>query len=112
MEGRILKEETTMRTETIINLILGVLAIVASFVGWYFYIRGRAYKAAEGAIDDAEQDGKTGAEKLEIATEQVYAIIPIALKPFITKDIVRGIVQAAFDKIEAYAEKQVKKKKK
>jgi len=101
-----------MKAEIIINLILGILAIVASFVGWYFYVKGKAYKAAEGAVDDAEQDGKTGAEKLEIATDQVYAIIPVVLKPFITKDIVRDIVQAAFDKIEAYAEKQVKKKKK
>lgn len=101
-----------MKAEIIINLILGILAIVASFVGWYFYVKGKAYKAAEGAVDDAEQDGKTGAEKLEIATDQVYAIIPVVLKPFITKDIVRDIVQAAFDKIEAYAKKQVKKKKK
>lgn len=101
-----------MKAEIITNLILGILAIVASFVGWYFYVKGKAYKAAEGAVDDAEQDGKTGAEKLEIATEQVYAIIPVVLKPFITKDIVRGIVQAAFDKIEAYAKKQVEKKNK
>lgn len=101
-----------MKAEAIINLIFGVIAVVASFVGWYFYIKGKAYKAAEGAVDNAEQDGKTGAEKLEIATDQVYAIIPVVLKPFITKEIVRGIVQAAFDKIESYAKKQVEKNKK
>lgn len=101
-----------MKAEAIINLILGIIAVIASFVGWYFYIKGKAYKAAEGAVDNAEQDGKTGAEKLEIATDQVYAIIPVVLKPFITKEIVRGIVQAAFDKIESYAKKQVEKNKK
>ncbi len=94
----------------IISIILGVLAAVASFVGYYFYIRSKLAKAAAGAVNDAEKEDKTGAEKLQIAVDQVYALVPAVLKPIISRDIVQGLVQAAFDKIEEYAKKQIEKK--
>lgn len=99
-----------MNTSQIINIVLGVLSVLITFVGYYFYIRGKAIKAAQKAVNDAEQDDKTGAEKLQIAVEQVYSLIPPILKPVITRTIITGIVQAAFDKIEAYAKKQIQKK--
>ena len=99
-----------MKTETILNLILGLLAVAVAFVSYYFYIRAKIQKAAESAIDDAEKDDKTGEEKLDEATDSVCAIIPAVLKPVIKRDFVKAIVQAAFDRIEAYAKKQVEKK--
>lgn len=99
-----------MTLEAIINILLGILAIIVSFISWYFYVKSKIYKATEGAVNDAEQDGKTAEEKLSMAVEQVYSVIPAILKPIISKEVVRGIVQAAFDKIEAYAKKQVAKK--
>ncbi len=98
--------------EAIISIALTVFSIIVTFVSYYFYIRGKLHKAAAGAITNAEQDDKTGEEKLELAVEQVYSLIPISLKPFIHKKSVRKIVQAAFDKIEDYAQKQVEKAKK
>ena len=99
-----------MSVAQIINIVLAVLSVAATFVGYYFYIRGKAYKAAQDAVDQAEQDDKTGEEKLAAAVEQVYALIPAVLKPIISREIVKGIVQAAFEKIESYAKKQVAKK--
>ncbi len=101
-----------METSEIINIILGVLSIVISLIGYYFYIKQRIAKAATDAVNDAEQDGKTGEEKMEIAVAQVYALIPTMYKPIITRSVVQSIVQIAFDKIEAYAKKQVDKKAK
>lgn len=98
--------------EAIISIVLMVLSLIASFISHYFYVRGKLHKAATGAITNAEQDDKTGEEKLDIAVEQVYGLIPISLKPFIHRKSVRKIVQAAFDKIEDYAKKQVEKKSK
>ncbi len=48
--------------------------------------------------------------QVDEATDSVCAIIPAVLKPIIKRDFVKAIVQAAFDRIEAYAKKQVEKK--
>lgn len=101
-----------MTGSQIINIVLGVLAVIATFVSYYFYIRGKAIKAAQEAVNDVEpEEGRGGGEeKLKTAVEQVYALVPAILKPVITREVITGIVQAAFDKIEAYAKKQVKNK--
>lgn len=100
----------TLGIEAIISLALTGLTLLMTFIGHYFYVRGKLHKAAAGAITNAEQDEKTGAEKLELAVEQVYSLVPTSLKVFIHRRTVRKIVQAAFDKIEDYAKKQVENK--
>ena len=102
----------SLSTEVIISLALTALSLIITFISHYFYVRGKLHKAASGAIADAEQDGKTGEEKLEIAVDQVYGLIPTMLKPLLHRSTVRKIVQAAFDHIEIYAQKQVEKKSK
>lgn len=99
-----------MTAAQIISIVLGVLAVIVSFVGYYFYIRSKIAKAATGAVSDAEQDGKTGEEKLQTAVDAVCALIPVILKPIISREFVKNLVQAAFDKIEEYAKKQAAKK--
>lgn len=79
-----------MTIAQIVNIILGVLSVVISFIGYYFYIRQKVSQAATNAVNDAEQDGKTGKEKLQAATEQVYAIIPAVMKPIIPRTVWRG----------------------
>lgn len=100
-----------MTTANIINIVLAVLLFFVYLIGYYFYIRAKLLKAATGAINNAEQDDKTGEEKRAIAVEQIYALVPVFLRPLFSKNILEGIVQAAFDKIEDYAAKQVKKTK-
>ncbi|MCM1368220.1 MAG: polymorphic toxin-type HINT domain-containing protein [Roseburia sp.] len=98
--------------EAIISLVLAGLTLIVIFISHYVYVRGKLHKAAAGAITNAEQDDKTGEEKLEIAVDQVYSLVPTSLKVFIHRSSVRKIVQSAFDKIEDYAKKQVEKKSK
>lgn len=98
--------------EGIIGLVLTGLTLLLSFISHYIYIRGKLHKAAAEAINDAELDDKTGKEKLELAVDEVYSLIPTSLRFFIYRRTVRKIVQAAFDAIEAYAKKQVEKKSK
>lgn len=101
-----------MLVSQIINIVLGVLAAVISFISYYFYIKSIITKEAAKAIEGAEIDGKTGVEKLEIATAQVYALVPVFLKTIISKNFIKLFVQQVFDKIEEYAKKQIDKKKK
>ena len=99
----------------IFDIAMPILAVLMSFVGYYFYIKAQAEKAATSAINSVEpdsNDGKTGEEKLNEAVEQVYLTIPISARAFIPKPIVRGMVQFAFDNIEQYAKKQIAKKSK
>lgn len=97
----------------IINIAIPILAVLMTFVGYYFYIKSQAEKAASVAINKTEpniKDSKTSDEKLNEAIEQVYNLIPITARVFIPKPVVRGIVQVAFDNIEEYAKKQIAKK--
>lgn len=96
--------------EKIISIVLGVVSVALSFLGYYFAVRAKLEAAAAGAVEGAEADGKSGEEKLRDAVRTVSALVPAALKPFIREPLITRIVQAAFDKIEAYAKKQVKEK--
>lgn len=93
----------------IISVVFGIIALLTTFVSYYFSVKGKLDKAACGAIDKAEETGGVGSEKFEIAVEQLKALIPIPVKPFIPDRLVRKIVQEAFDNIESYAKKQHKK---
>lgn len=95
--------------ETIFNVVFALLAVFFICLSYYFYIRAKINAATEDAVNNAEQDDKTATEKMSLAVDQIYSIVPIAFKPFITKKTIQAIVQKAFDSIEAYAEKQKKK---
>ncbi len=90
------------------SVIFGILSILMSFVSYYFYIRSELYKKTEDAVNSAEDKGGIGEEKLMAAAEQLYLTVPKILKPFITREHIKIIIQKAFDKIEEYAKKQVK----
>lgn len=97
-----------MSVEAIINIILGVLSIAVTFLSYYLYIKAKITSAAVGAINEAEMEDKTGEEKMEFAVAQVYALVPKILKPILTKEVIKQLIQMAFDKIKAFAIKQNK----
>ena len=101
--------DKTQFISLLINIALAILALLISFVSYYFYIKSKIYKEVSGAVRDAESPGKTGPEKLGLATAQAYALVPPVLKPFISRELVKQLVQATFNKIEAYAVKQASK---
>ena len=43
---------------------------------------------------------------MQDAVEIVYDIIPAVAKPFISKKLIKTIIQSVFDKVEEYARKQ------
>ena len=100
-----------MNFEAILSIILAIATLIGVFVSYYYYIKEIIARSASDAIEQAEQPGKKGEEKFAEAVEQIMNLIPLVLKPFITKALVEKITQAAFDKIEAYAKKQTKNKK-
>lgn len=95
--------------EIYINIALGVLAIGVTFFSYYLAIRNKIEQAAKDAINIAEDLDKIGAEKMEIAVEQVYAVIPAIVKPVFPKEFIEQIIQEVFEKMTEFAEKQVAK---
>ena len=96
--------------ETILTIVFAVLAVLGVFLSYYFYIRSKIFAATEDAVNNAEQEDKVAEEKMELAVNQIYGIVPAILKPFFTKAVIEGFVQMAFDRIEEYARKQKNKK--
>lgn len=95
---------------TVWTIVFAVLAIASSFLSYYFHVKAKVYAETENAVNEAEQDDKTAEEKMAFAVNQIYAVVPAALKPFFPRKAIERIVQKAFDKIEEYAKKQRKNK--
>ena len=89
-----------------LSIVFGAVSLVLTFISYYFYIKSEIYKRTEETVNNVEIGGTVGKEKLTAATEQLYGSVPVVLKPFITRGHIESAVQYAFDKIEAYANKQ------
>lgn len=94
--------------QTLLTILFALLAVIGSFLSYYFYVRSKVYAATEEAVNDAEQEDKVAEEKMAFAVNQIYDIVPAILKPLFTKKAIEKIVQKAFDAIEKYAKKQKK----
>ena len=97
-----------MTTTTILTIVFGILALGTTFLSYYLSIKSKIQEAAEDAINTAEELDKIGEEKMAIAVDQVYDLIPAAIKPFLSKATIEILVQATFDRMEEYALKQKK----
>ncbi len=96
-----------MKFENILNIVLTVLGIFLSFLSYYLYLRAKIYKEVTSAVNSAEQDGKVAEEKLKLATDQIYSVIPSKIRGLFPRKLIETIVNAAFRHIEKYAKKQV-----
>lgn len=95
--------------ETILTIVFAVLTIVGAGVSYYFFVKNRILAAANTAINAAEDTDKVEAEKMAVAMEEIKKILPVGAKVFFTDERIKVLLQAAFDGIELFAEKQAKK---
>lgn len=95
--------------EIILTVLASICTVVALFISYYLHIKRKIEAEVPGAINGAEDTGMSGAEKFEEAVSTIYALIPIAVRPFITRSLVETLVQEVFDKMEEYARKQLDK---
>jgi len=98
-----------MNWEILLTVLASICTVVALFISYYFYIKRKIEAEVPGAINGAEDTGMSGAEKFEEAVDTIYALIPVAVRPFITRSLVETLVQEVFDKMEEYARKQLDK---
>lgn len=99
-----------MNWNEILNIVLVVLGVVITFVTYYFKVKNKLQDAVNGSINNAEQEGVPGEDKMNQVVNDLYSLVPVAYKGIFNKEFIRKLVQKAFDKIEEYANKQVNKK--
>lgn len=93
----------------ILNIVLVILGVVITFVTYYFKVKNKLQDAVNGSINNAEQEGVSGEDKMNQVVNDLYSLVPIAYKGIFNKEFIQKLVQKAFDKIEEYANKQNKK---
>ena len=93
----------------ILNIVLVLIGVVITFVTYYFKVKNKLQDAVNGSINNAEQEGVSGEDKMNQDVNDLYSLVPIAYKGIFNKEFIRKLVQKAFDKIEEYANKQNKK---
>lgn len=98
-----------MNWEPILTIVSSVLTIIATILGYYQHIKKRLEQQALDAINRAEETDKIGAEKMQDAINMVYDMIPAVARPFISEKMIEIVIQNVFDKVEEYAQKQIKK---
>ena len=94
----------------ILNIVLVLIGVVITFVTYYFKVKNKLQDAVNGSINNAEQEGVSGEDKMNQVVNDLYSLVPIAYKGIFNKEFIQKLVQKAFDKIEEYANKQVNKK--
>ncbi|MCI7428535.1 MAG: hypothetical protein MSS83_05460 [Methanobrevibacter sp.] len=99
-----------MSWSEILSIIMTILTIVSTIVGYYFNIKQKLLDAINGKIDEVEGNLSDGKEKMEYVVSELYKLVPIPYRSIFNKSVIEKLVQKAFDKIEDYAEKQVNKK--
>lgn len=98
-----------MNWELILTTISSIVTIIATIIGYYEHIKKKLEQEALNAINKAEETDKVGTEKMQDAIKMIYDMIPAVARPFISEKIIERVVQNVFDKVEEYAQKQLKK---
>ena len=93
----------------ILNIVLVLIGVLITFVTYYFKVKNKLQDAVNGSINNAEQEGVSGEDKMNQVVNDLYSLVPIAYKGIFNKEFIQKLVQKAFDKIEEYANKQNKK---
>lgn len=88
-----------------------VLMAVLGYFAMFLKTRGDLLSMVSTLITQAEEEyldvKNAGGQKFTWVCDKLYAGIPAVLKPFISYQDVERMVQATFDEVEAYANKQL-----
>lgn len=114
-----------MDFQTIYNVLVTVVAITIGGLSLYLktsvkaqtkakeiqetmaLIMGEAVVYIRKAEEDYKDTTKKGGEKFEEVVDKLYSLVPDALKPIITEDRIKDIVQSTFDEVENYVKLQL-----
>ena len=83
------------------SIITTIIWVIFGFLAVYFKNRIDLVEKAEEAVNMAEQEynsvAKAGGQKMEFAIKWIHDSLPEPMKIFISEDMIRNIVQKAFE---------------
>lgn len=99
------------------NAVSAVLGAAACFLlgglALYYQASAKLKGAVSGLISEAEalynDAARAGGVKHAYVTEKLYRMLPVFLKPILTKAVISSIVDNAFASIQDYARQQLDK---
>jgi hypothetical protein len=90
-----------------------VLIVVLGFVSIYYKTNQKLKDNVTDFINQAENEykdvTKAGGLKFDWCVRNLYSLVPAAIKPFISKEMIEILVQKGFDIMENYAKNQLDK---
>lgn len=114
-----------MNFQDIYNVLITLVAVVVGGLSLYLKTSAKAQAKAKEVQDvmamimskvviyirKAEEDYKDatnlGGQKFNDVVNELYLLVPISLRPIITRDRIKDIVQSTFDEVEKYAKLQL-----
>ena len=95
-----------MTTDQIFTVILAIATAGFAVLSYYLVIMKTITDESLRAIVSVEDLDIIGEEKMALAVEAVYSIMPSIAKVFVSRKMLEIIIQAIFDQVKAFAEKQ------
>jgi len=99
--------------EPYLNILAYILVIMFGALAKYYKANKKLQSLITKAVDNSEEmfDGtrKKGEMKLDIAITKLYEYVPVTLRPFITKKLIKDMINSSICDMESYAKKQLDK---
>ena len=114
-----------MNFQDIYNILVTLVAVVVGGLSLYFKTSAKAQAKAKEIQDttalilakavvyirEAEENFKdetnAGGKKFNEVVNKLYSLVPVSLRPIITRQMIKKIVQSTFDEVEKYVKLQL-----
>jgi len=97
----------------IITNVMPLLILVLTYLVSYLFTKIKITEKVSTVINKAEIEyknaQKAGNQKMDFAIDLLYSYVPVYLKPFVTKELIRTLIQKTFDEAEEYVNSQLDK---
>ncbi len=98
-----------MTVNEILNIVLTVLVVAMGAYSTYLSTGKDIYSKVSYLINEAKNLDLIGKEKMALVVEQLYNIVPLPWKKFLTKEKLESIAQGVYDNMNAFAQKNKNK---
>lgn len=114
-----------MNFQDIYNALITLVAVIVGGLSLYFKTSAKAQAKAKEIQDttalilakavvyirEAEENFKdetnAGGKKFNEVVNKLYSLVPVSLRPIITRQMIKKIVQSTFDEVEKYVKLQL-----
>lgn len=102
-----------METQYVIEILRLIITLLLGGLMLYFQANSKLKSKIAGLIAEAEalyrDTVKAGGQKHQYVTDKLHSMVPVYLKPVLTKELLSILVDNTFQSMERYAKQQLDK---